>query len=127
MTIQDFCKRHRIGRSTYYEILKKNGRAPKEIRIGRIIRITAKANRDWERMMEAGGTSGSDAARQALEQEQASEGERHRERSKSRKDRHKRPKRYESNESEKETGYRKRLKRRKYSKRHTPESSGSEA
>jgi hypothetical protein len=49
-SITEFCSRHRIGRTTYFS-LRKRGLGPKEIRFGRVVRISAQAEAEWiERM-----------------------------------------------------------------------------
>jgi predicted DNA-binding transcriptional regulator AlpA len=45
-TIDQFCRLHGFARSTYY-LLKAQGLGPREMRIGRIVRISARANTDW--------------------------------------------------------------------------------
>ncbi len=50
-TIPLFCKAHHLGRSQYYE-LKKDGRAPVEMTIGRKKLISHEAAADWRRLME---------------------------------------------------------------------------
>jgi predicted DNA-binding transcriptional regulator AlpA len=52
MTIAEFCKLHGIGRSTFYDLCKR-GLGPRMLPIGRGRRISAEANRDWIKMMEA--------------------------------------------------------------------------
>jgi predicted DNA-binding transcriptional regulator AlpA len=46
LTIPEFCKKHRMGRSSYYD-LQKRGLGPKVIRIGNSVRITRKADDKW--------------------------------------------------------------------------------
>jgi predicted DNA-binding transcriptional regulator AlpA len=48
MTIEEFCKRYALSRSHYFE-LKRQGRTPAEIRVGRKALITAASARAWER------------------------------------------------------------------------------
>lgn len=48
MTIEEFCRRYAVSRSHYYE-LKRLGRTPVEIRVGRNALITADSARAWER------------------------------------------------------------------------------
>ncbi|MGF6700556.1 putative DNA-binding transcriptional regulator AlpA [Paraburkholderia sp. MM5496-R1] len=48
LTIDEFCKRYALSRSHYFE-LKRQGRTPAEIRVGRKIVITAASARVWER------------------------------------------------------------------------------
>jgi predicted DNA-binding transcriptional regulator AlpA len=52
LTIRRFCQKHRIGKSTYYD-LKKRGLGPKELHIGKSVRITAEADDEWVQRMEA--------------------------------------------------------------------------
>lgn len=49
-TIKEFCGRHKISRSHYYD-LRKSGDGPKEIRSGRLVRITREAEGAWLRRM----------------------------------------------------------------------------
>jgi hypothetical protein len=44
--IKEFCKRNRISLATYHKI-KKEGRGPREMSLGRAIRISIEAERDW--------------------------------------------------------------------------------
>jgi predicted DNA-binding transcriptional regulator AlpA len=49
-TIRQFCVSQQIGLTSYYK-LRKQGLTPKELRLGRVVRITAEAEREWlERM-----------------------------------------------------------------------------
>jgi hypothetical protein len=51
-TIPEFCFRNNISRPTYHR-LRAEGRGPVEMRIGlNTIRITADAERDWQRQMQ---------------------------------------------------------------------------
>ena len=51
-SVQEFCLRNHISRPTYHR-LRAEGRGPKEMRIGlNVIRITADAEREWQRRME---------------------------------------------------------------------------
>ena len=51
-TIPEFCFRNSISRPTYHR-LRAQGRGPAEMRIGlNMIRITAEAERDWQRRMQ---------------------------------------------------------------------------
>ena len=51
-TIPEFCFRNIICRPTYHR-LRSEGRGPVEMRIGlNLIRITAEAERDWQRAMQ---------------------------------------------------------------------------
>jgi hypothetical protein len=52
--IDAFCRRHEFGRTTYFA-MRKAGLGPKEIRIGRVVRISTQAEAEWiERMQSAG-------------------------------------------------------------------------
>jgi predicted DNA-binding transcriptional regulator AlpA len=46
-TIREFCARNKISKSTFYK-LKERGLAPREMELGRAIRISAKAEADWQ-------------------------------------------------------------------------------
>ena len=48
LSIQEFCDAEGIGRNTYYK-LKKEGRAPREFRIGASIRISHEDRVSWRR------------------------------------------------------------------------------
>jgi hypothetical protein len=51
-TIPEFCFRNNISRPTYHR-LRSEGRGPVEMRIGlNAIRISAEAERDWQRRMQ---------------------------------------------------------------------------
>jgi hypothetical protein len=51
-TIPEFCFRNNISRPTYHR-LRAEGRGPVEMRLGlNAIRITAEAERDWQRRMQ---------------------------------------------------------------------------
>jgi hypothetical protein len=51
-TIPEFCFRNHISRPTYHR-LRTEGRGPVELRLGlNLIRITAEAERDWQRQMQ---------------------------------------------------------------------------
>ncbi|MHC2792597.1 putative DNA-binding transcriptional regulator AlpA [Mesorhizobium jarvisii] len=54
LTIPDFCRRHQISRSSYYA-LKASGRGPREYVIGKLVRISAEAEVEWVRRLEAAG------------------------------------------------------------------------
>lgn len=54
-SVPQFCRNHHLSTSFYYE-LKKEGLAPKEIRIGRKVLISTEAAADWRRDMEARST-----------------------------------------------------------------------
>lgn len=55
-TIDQFCARHRMGRTTYFKI-RSHGYGPKELRYGRLVRITAEAEREWLTRMQSGTTA----------------------------------------------------------------------
>ena len=46
MTINEFCRRFRISRSSY-EKLKRSGKGPIEIKIGASVRITHESAKKW--------------------------------------------------------------------------------
>jgi Predicted transcriptional regulator len=46
LTIPQFCERFNLSLSTYYR-LKRNGRGPRELRIGRRVIIPAKTADEW--------------------------------------------------------------------------------
>jgi hypothetical protein len=51
-TVPEFCYRNNISRPTYQR-LRVQGRGPAEMRLGlNTIRITAKAERDWQELMQ---------------------------------------------------------------------------
>lgn len=50
--INEFCARHGLARSSYYD-LKDKGFGPTELRAGGIIRITREAEKEWIERMEA--------------------------------------------------------------------------
>jgi hypothetical protein len=51
-SIPEFCFRNNISRPTYHR-LRSQGRGPVEMRLGlNAIRITAEAERDWQRQMQ---------------------------------------------------------------------------
>jgi hypothetical protein len=52
LTIDEFCKLHSISRFAYYE-LRKQGRGPQIMFVGKRARITAEAAAKWRRQMEA--------------------------------------------------------------------------
>jgi len=47
-TIDEFCRHEDISRATYYA-LKKAGKAPDELRVDGVIRITPHAHAKWRR------------------------------------------------------------------------------
>ncbi|TAN77818.1 MAG: hypothetical protein EPN20_01540 [Magnetospirillum sp.] len=55
-TVQQFCDHHQIGRTTYFKI-RKVGLGPKEVRVGKLIRITLEAEREWVCRMQGAGSS----------------------------------------------------------------------
>ena len=50
-TIDRFCEAKDFGSNTYYA-MQERGVGPKEIRFGNIVRITPRAERAWDHMME---------------------------------------------------------------------------
>jgi predicted DNA-binding transcriptional regulator AlpA len=51
-TIDEWCRSHRLSRSTFYN-LKKIGKAPRTINIGTAVRITDEADKEWSAAREA--------------------------------------------------------------------------
>jgi hypothetical protein len=51
-SINEFCARNKLSRATYYR-LKGIGKGPRTFKLGIQDRITAEAETDWHRMMEA--------------------------------------------------------------------------
>jgi len=51
ITVDEFCKNEKISRAMFYK-LKKQGLAPKILKIGRLTRITESAVIDWHKKME---------------------------------------------------------------------------
>jgi hypothetical protein len=60
MPIAEFCRRNRISKTRYYE-LQKQRLGPKEMRMGKTIRISVKSERRWVRLMELQSSSDSDS------------------------------------------------------------------
>lgn len=56
MSIPEWCESYGFSRGYYY-ILKRRSEAPQTIRIGRHVRITEQANRDWLRARETASAS----------------------------------------------------------------------
>ena len=51
-TLAEFCYRNHISRPAYHR-LRAEGRGPVEMRVGlNLIRVTAEAERDWQRLMQ---------------------------------------------------------------------------
>jgi predicted DNA-binding transcriptional regulator AlpA len=50
LSIQEFCDAEGLGRATYYN-LKKEGRAPREMRVAGLIRITHADRVAWRKRM----------------------------------------------------------------------------
>jgi predicted DNA-binding transcriptional regulator AlpA len=65
-TIREFCQTHGISVPTYYE-LKKHGLGPIEMRMGRIIRISAESALAWRRARENPGEAEAEASAQTAE------------------------------------------------------------
>ena len=51
-TISQFCARHRFGRTTYFK-MRSSGCGPRELRQGRVVRITTAAELEWLERMQA--------------------------------------------------------------------------
>lgn len=51
-TIEEFCRAHRFSRASYFN-LKKAGQAPREMRVGSRVIISAEAAAEWRREREA--------------------------------------------------------------------------
>jgi hypothetical protein len=51
-TIDEFCEAHRISRAFYY-VLRKERKAPREMRAGARVLISQEAAADWRRDREA--------------------------------------------------------------------------
>ena len=47
-TIPEFCKTYLFGTTRYYK-MRREGRGPRELRIGNIVRITSEAEAEWVR------------------------------------------------------------------------------
>jgi hypothetical protein len=54
-TVNEFCRRERICRSTFYN-LKKAGKGPRVMLVGDKLRISPEARADWRRDREAEAT-----------------------------------------------------------------------
>jgi hypothetical protein len=48
-TIDEFCRRNCISRGFYFNKLRKAGIAPAEMRVGKLVRISAEAEIAWQR------------------------------------------------------------------------------
>jgi hypothetical protein len=55
-SIAEFCLRHRISSPLYFK-MRKAGRGPREIRIGKKILISKESAADWRRAREAEATA----------------------------------------------------------------------
>jgi predicted DNA-binding transcriptional regulator AlpA len=51
LSIEEWCEKWRFCRAYYY-VLKKRGNAPREMRIGRAVRITPEADAEWAKAQE---------------------------------------------------------------------------
>jgi hypothetical protein len=60
-TIDEFCRHERISRSKYYELRKLN-KAPTELRVEGLIRITPQAHAAWRRKHEKSASAPAKAA-----------------------------------------------------------------
>ncbi len=56
LTIEEWCKRHGLCRSTFYN-LQKAGKAPRLMKVGAVVRISEEADRDWVHAREAEAAS----------------------------------------------------------------------
>lgn len=56
LTVTSFCKAHEISTPTYYR-LRREGKGPREMRVGSDIRISVEAAADWRRAREEEGHS----------------------------------------------------------------------
>lgn len=52
MTIEALCSKFGMSRATYYR-LRARGEGPRETRIGKLVRITEQAEREWIAAREA--------------------------------------------------------------------------
>lgn len=52
MSIADWCKAHGLSRSFFYN-LAEQGEAPRTFKVGRVVRISEEANREWVAKREA--------------------------------------------------------------------------
>lgn len=50
-SIADFCRRQKLSRGNYYA-LRKRGLGPREMKVGRLKRISEEAELAWQRRME---------------------------------------------------------------------------
>ena len=50
--INEFCQRNRISRGKFYG-LRRKGKGPREMNVDGMTRITAEAERDWQRSLES--------------------------------------------------------------------------
>jgi excisionase family DNA binding protein len=48
MTVEQFCERYGFSRSHYFR-MRDRGEGPKEVRAGRLVRITKEALSEWEK------------------------------------------------------------------------------
>jgi hypothetical protein len=51
LTIEQFCSDEQLSVPFYFK-LRRQGKGPREIRLGRAVRITRQARRDWRRERE---------------------------------------------------------------------------
>ena len=51
-SINGFCLRQRISRSSYYNLVAE-GTGPREYRVGKLVRISEEAEAEWVRQREA--------------------------------------------------------------------------
>lgn len=50
-SISEFCQLHGLGRTTYYQ-MEREGKAPRVMRVGKRVLISAEAAADWRSAME---------------------------------------------------------------------------
>lgn len=60
-TIPEWCALRKISRATFYNLIKA-GKAPRTMKIGRAVRISEEADRDWVRACEAAAARAKEAA-----------------------------------------------------------------
>lgn len=56
LTVDEFCRSHRISRGTFYNLLKEN-RGPRVMKVGTRTLVSAEAAADWRHRMETEATS----------------------------------------------------------------------
>jgi len=58
LTIEQFCEGEQLS-VPYYFKMRRQGKGPREIRLGRAVRITRQARRDWRRQRELDSSTSS--------------------------------------------------------------------